>query len=226
MPRFLPLAGTSSGKGLLLFIIVITLQAASLLSLQTAAAAIYTCTAKDGSRIFSDEKCGPDAKLVGGITTETPPTEPPETIDTLSGNAEGITHFSPQTAQSCSSSTDECNNRGARVITGKAACANGSLPDCEEQYCRNGITGECRRHILNVAQISGDEWYLRQQGPVQSDGAIKYYVRCFGEDQREIRDLTITCSAITGPNRCYSNTPQSGFARLDLAASKYCAARQ
>src|SRR5690606_23742255 len=35
-----------------------------------AGAQIYTCTAEDGTRIFSDEKCGPDAKIVPGITTK------------------------------------------------------------------------------------------------------------------------------------------------------------
>ena len=30
-------------------------------------AQIYTCKGKDGTRIFSDEKCGPDAKVVPNI---------------------------------------------------------------------------------------------------------------------------------------------------------------
>jgi hypothetical protein len=58
-------------------------------------AQIYTCVAEDGTRVFSDEKCGPDAKVVPGITTKkrTQPGEsrgkpdrtvrPPEELDQL-----------------------------------------------------------------------------------------------------------------------------------------------
>ena len=32
-------------------------------------AQIYQCTAPDGTKVFSDERCGKDAKLVPGITS-------------------------------------------------------------------------------------------------------------------------------------------------------------
>ena len=38
-------------------------------------AQIYTCKGKDGSRVFSDEKCGPDAELVKGDYSK--PKRPP-----------------------------------------------------------------------------------------------------------------------------------------------------
>src|SRR5262245_5870125 len=37
---------------------------AALVASAPARAQIYTCTAADGSKVFSDEKCGPDAKKV------------------------------------------------------------------------------------------------------------------------------------------------------------------
>ena len=107
-------------------------------------------------------------------------------------------------------------------ITPEVACEAGSLHDCEQLYCRNGISEECRKHVLQTAKISSDTWYLRDQRAAKDNRATTYAIRCMTNSA--VRDLTITCSAKPGPNRC-STAPKSnaGYARLDKAAASYCA---
>lgn len=108
-------------------------------------------------------------------------------------------------------------------ITPEVACEAGSLRDCEELYCRNGISEECRQRVLQTAKISTNTWYLREQGPVKADGTKTYAVRCMTQP-RPLRDVTIICAATAGPNRC-STAPKSansGYAGLDKAATGYC----
>jgi hypothetical protein len=104
----------------------------------------------------------------------------------------------------------------------EVACDGGSLSDCEERYCRDGATEECRTRVLQTAKISGETWYLREQGPVQDNGAIAYQVRCITRNKRDIRDLTITCAAASNEQRCSIAAAKSGYPRLDRAASGYC----
>lgn len=110
-------------------------------------------------------------------------------------------------------------------ITPEVACEAGSLHDCEQLYCRDGINEECRKHVLQTAKISSDTWYLREQRAAKDNRATTYAIRCMTNSARP-RDLTITCSAKPGPNRC-STVPKSassGYARLDKAAAGYCSA--
>lgn len=110
-------------------------------------------------------------------------------------------------------------------ITPEVACEAGSLHDCEQLYCRDGISEECRKHVLQTAKISSDTWYLREQRAAKDNRATTYAIRCM-TSSAPIRDLTITCAAKPGPNRC-STAPQSantGYARLDKAAAGYCSA--
>lgn len=111
-------------------------------------------------------------------------------------------------------------------ITPEVACEAGSLHDCEQLYCRDGISEECRKHVLQTAKISSDTWYLREQRAAKDNRATTYAIRCVTSSAQPIRDLTITCAAKPGPNRC-STAPQSantGYARLDKAAASYCSA--
>jgi hypothetical protein len=111
-------------------------------------------------------------------------------------------------------------------ITPEVACEAGSLHDCEQLYCRNGISEECRKHVLQTAKISADTWYLREQRAAKDNRATTYAIRCMTNSARPVRDLTITCLAKPGPNRC-STAPKSataGYARLDKAAASYCSA--
>jgi hypothetical protein len=110
-------------------------------------------------------------------------------------------------------------------ITPEVACEAGSLRDCEELYCRNGISEECRQRVLQTAKISTDTWYLREQGPVKADGTKTYGIRCMTQP-RPLHDITIICAAAAGPHRCSAapKSANSGYARLDKAATGYCTA--
>jgi hypothetical protein len=195
-------------------------------------AQIYTCVAEDGTRVFSDEKCGPDAKVVPGITTKkrTQPGEsrgkpdrtvrPPEELDQL------LRECNEGDMKACTAWTHGGGPNRLREQEQRAglACDGGSLEDCERRYCSDGITDECRRRVLAVAKITGETWYLRSQRSFGQDG-MTYEVRCLIEGVRDVRDATIECVGLPGPQRCaVRDTPQR-FARLDQAAAMFCANR-
>ena len=103
------------------------------------------------------------------------------------------------------------------------ACDAGSMPACEERYCRDGVSEECRQRVLLVAPMSGENWYLRDQDrPAVENGFANYSVRCTRRGAREFRDVQVRCSTTAGPNRCLSARTQQAFPRLDLAASSSC----
>jgi hypothetical protein len=194
----------------------------------SAHAQIYTCTAEDGTRVFSDEKCGPDARVVPGITSKkraAPNTGPKKTT-------------APKSEAELDALIRQCNAGDMRACTqwthggGPAllreqerksglACEGGSLPDCERRYCADGITDECRARVFQAAKVSGDAWYLREQRALK-DGAVAYQVRCAKPGVEAIHDITVTCSGPPGPNRCSVSDAAQGFARLDQAAVNYC----
>lgn len=193
----------------------------------TTYAQIYTCTAEDGTRVFSDERCGPDAKIVPGITTKkksgsgaSKPKRAPKTPAELE---ELIVQCNAGDMTACKEWTHGGGPNYLREQEQRAgaACEAGSLPDCEQRYCVDGITDECRTRVLAAAKISGATWYLRAQRAGE-DGATEYDVRCAKEGVREIRDTTVTCSGPPGPKRCVLGSTQNGFARLDQAAASYC----
>ena len=192
-------------------------------------AQIYTCVAPDGTRIFSDEKCGPDAKVVKGITSRkrsaaTPaPASQPKTPAELE-----------QLLKSCNSGDEKAcmswtKGGGPAELREKekelaSGCDAGSLEDCEQRYCRDGASDECRRRVLQVASMSGETWYLRERRQIP-EGSAAYFIRCMREGSRETRDATITCAATAGPERCNVAEIKRNFPRLDLAASTYCSAK-
>ena len=193
-----------------------------------AQAQIYSCTAADGTRVFSDERCGPDAKIVPGITSKkrgsagSPKRErsvkSPEELETL------IAQCNAGDMKACTEWTHGGGPNHLREQEGKAAlaCEGGSLIDCERRYCPDGMTDECRTRVMQSANVSGDTWYLRDQRTLQ-DGGTAYQIRCAAPGEREIRDATVTCAGPPGPKRCFVLAPQQGFSRLDQAASSYCA---
>lgn len=192
-------------------------------------AQIYTCTAEDGTRVFADEKCGPDAKIVPGISTKKRAksgetgsgkprvTLPPAELERLlkacnSGDMEACTEWTHGGGP---------NQLRQEERHAGLACESGSLEDCERRYCADGITDECRRRVLSVAKITGGTWYLRSQRPL-AQGGVSYEVRCAMEGVRDIRDVTIECTGLAGPNRCELTGASQRFARLDQAAAAYC----
>lgn len=201
------------------------LMVSILLSCQAVQAQIYACTGPDGTRVFSDQKCGPDAKPVKGITTrkraparaKVPPKSPEELQELMQLCNTGD-------IKACTAWTHGGGPNSLREQERKAelACEGGSLPDCEIRYCSDGASEECRLRVLESAKLSGDTWYLREEAQQQDDGSTSYKIRCIQKDVMETRDATITCAAQAGPRRCYASKTQAGFARLDLAASGHC----
>ncbi|HKE93388.1 MAG TPA: DUF4124 domain-containing protein [Povalibacter sp.] len=205
-----------------------------LLAYQQAPAQIYTCTAEDGTRVFSDKRCGPDAKVVKGVTTR------------KKSNAAATSRTAPVKVRSpaeLEQLLERCNDgdEAACMTWSKGggpeqlramerqqetSCAGGSLTACEQRYCRDGATDECRKRVMSLATLSGETWYLRYQQKLTADAPATYSVRCLREGSREIRDVTISCAPTAGPNRCQVGQAQQGFPRLDAAAASYCSVQQ
>jgi len=213
---------------------LLSIVAAALLS-APAYAQIYTCKGADGSRVFSDQKCGTDAKAVPNITTKKH--SPANSATTKAAKVE------PKTPQQLQELMQQCNAGDMKACTqwthgggpnslrnrerdAAAACEAGSLADCELRYCSDGATEECRQRVMQAAKVSGDTWYLREEAQQQDDGSILYNVRCIHKDSMEIRDATIACGIEMSPQRCRIAKAKQTYARLDLAASRHCATAQ
>jgi hypothetical protein len=193
-------------------------------------AQIYTCTGKDGTRIFSDEKCGPDAKVVPNISTSKPAPKAtaaprakvePKTTTEL---AALLASCNAGDLQACNTWTKAGGPNSLKEKERKAeqACEAGSLADCEYRYCNGGVNDECRARVLQAAKVAGDNWYLRDTGTPQPDGSTRYNVRCVPTGVRAIRDVAIHCAAKAGPGKCMAMGSSVGAARLDLAATTLC----
>ena len=192
-------------------------------------AQIYQCTAPDGTKVFSDERCGKDAKLVPGITStkrpsssaaKSAPVAPKSKaeLETLLKNCDEGGDLAACSAWAKGGGPGQIRDDERKAA---AACETGSLADCERRYCAEGVTEECKREVLQSAQLSGATWYLRDQRKVP-DGPTLYSVRCLKLGERAIREATITCAPAAAPDRCHLSQGEQTFARLDLAAGSYC----
>jgi Domain of unknown function (DUF4124) len=199
-------------------------------------AQIYTCRGADGSVVFSDEKCGPDAKPVKGFeNTKTnkkkkstkaaeakpksvTPARPPEELAAL------LKQCDAGDAQACNTWTVSGGPNALREEEHQheLACEAGSLADCETRYCKEGANENCRQSVLRTAQLSGDNWYLRSIGVRALDGAQTFDVRCIRKDVKDVRDVTIACSA-NPRRRCTAAKATDTFDGLREAAGSYCA---
>lgn len=194
-------------------------------------AQIYTCKAPDGTRIFSDERCGPDAKVVPNISTTKKP--PPKTSSAPQPKVESKTSAELESLLEACNAGDmtACNTwtraGGPNSLRTKEqqaekACATGSLADCEYRYCSGAVNDACRTHVLQAAKVAGDNWYLRDTGKPQPDGTTRYNVRCVPPGIRAIRDVVVICAANAGPTKCAVMGSSVGQPRLDQAASATC----
>ena len=200
-------------------------------------AQIYECPGPDGSRLFSDKKCGPDAKVVKGIAAK--PARAAKATDASKSGAAKVQKTAPRPAIELQQLLKLCDGGDDAACTkwtkgggpnllreqerqSELACEAGSLLDCESRYCRDGVTEDCRQRVLRTASVSGDTWYLRPDGRQFVNGSTTYEVRCVNQDEPRTRDITITCGATTGPGRCYAAKAQPAFSRLDQAAASLC----
>lgn len=214
-------------------------------------AQIYTCRAADGSRVFSNEKCGDDATVVkgfentkkkrsakGAAASESdlqrlltppgtvkvpPPKEPKPATRSTVELAALLKQCNGGDMKACKEWTLGGGPNSLREAERKSEmeCEAGSLVDCEERYCRNGASEDCRQRVLRSAKLSGDAWYLRGEGARHEDGSTTFGVRCIHKGSTTTRDIAITCVAKTG-KRCYTQRPPPAFERLDQAATNYC----
>ncbi len=196
----------------------------------SAQAQIYTCTGKDGTRIFSDEKCGPDARVVPNVTTtkKPPPRTPRPAVEPKSADELDslLTQCNAGDMKACDTWTrgGGPNRLREKERAAERACDAGSLADCEYRYCSGGVSEDCRARVLQAAKVAGDNWYLPDTGKTLPDGATRYDVRCVPAGARAARDVVVTCAGQAGPNRCRALGTSTAFARLDLAAAAMCAA--
>jgi hypothetical protein len=218
----------------------------AVLAWPVAHAQIYECTGADGSRVFADKKCGPDAKPVKSIppSKRRPAKAATGPAKTTQAAGKAAVKTPPRTAielqrllQQCDAGDDAAckkwtmgggpNLLREREKEAELACEAGSLADCEARYCRDGVTEDCRQRVLRTASLSGETWYLRPEGRQFVDGSTTYNVRCVYKDEPKARDITITCGPITGPKRCSipgtAGVLADGFSRLDQAAASLCA---
>jgi hypothetical protein len=213
---------------------------------RVATAQIYECPGADGSRVFSDKKCGPDAKTVKGIVTGKR-AAPKKTAAKAGSNTTGTNKAGTKTPLStprpaaelqqllklCDAGDDAACTKwtkggGPNLLReherqAEMACEAGSLVDCESRYCRDGASEDCRQRVLRTAALSGDTWYLRADGRQFVAGSTTYDVRCVNKNEPQTRDITIACAAANGPHRCTAiNRPAPAFTRLDQAATNLC----
>ncbi|MET0660079.1 MAG: DUF4124 domain-containing protein [Steroidobacteraceae bacterium] len=195
-------------------------------------AQIYTCTAPDGTRVFSDERCGPDAKVVKGIETRKKrPAAAKSDSSTAKAPPKSDLELQMLSAQCDRGDTRACNEwtRSGGPASLRAnerkleqACDGGQLAACEERYCRDGATKECRARVQQTAPASGPHWYLRSTPQRQADGVTAYAVRCMQEGDLAMQDVTLSCAATAGPQRCRAADGPQAAATMSAAASQRC----
>jgi hypothetical protein len=208
------------------------LLAAALLVSAGSEAQIYECTGKDGSRVFSDKRCGPDAKVVQQTKPKRPPpkgvaAKPVKTRKPASELEQLMLQCDAGAVKACTEWTMGGGPELLRDEERKAEldCEAGSLAACEARYCREGIDADCRARVQRTARLAGETWYLRDETRDAGSGLTKYLVRCIPQGAREPLDILLTCSSDAGPNRCYLGDPQHGFPRLASAAGDHCSRR-
>jgi hypothetical protein len=194
-------------------------------------AQIYTCMGPDGTRIFSDKKCGQDAKTVKGFEktnsnsnrNNAPKTKAPVETKSPEELAFLLQRCNSGEQKSCMTWTMSGGPAALRDAERKAelACEAGSLADCEERFCKEGATEKCRQSVQRTADVTGDTWYLRSTREREIGGALLHEIRCIVKDQTKMRDAVVTC-VNESPRFCYVGNPEQRFADLNITASTHC----
>lgn len=201
-------------------------------------AQIYTCMAEDGSRVYSNQKCGADATIVKGYEhvkqsrtkpnlnkqksavkqpTLKPPPKSPEELAALlqTCNAGDNTACSQWSLGGGPNALHMAEEKAERD------CEAGSLSACEERYCKEGANEDCRQSVLRTALLSGDTWYLHEEQARGSNGAAAFVIRCIHKGVLTTRDINFTCAR--AGRKCGNEQGTAKFERLADAATSYCA---
>jgi hypothetical protein len=191
---------------------------------------IYECVGPNGGRVFSDEPCGPDAKIVRGITTKKRGAQKSQGARAPKRVARSATELDALLAQCDAGDLKACSEwtlgggpglLREREKKAEQDCEGGSLAACEERYCRDGVDADCRARVLRTAQLAGEDWYLREEVRGSPDGLVRYRIRCVPEEGGA-RDVTILCASQAGPDRCRVENASQRYSRLDRAAAAEC----
>ena len=122
--------------------------------------------------MFSDKRCGPDAKEVK--QTYAKPKRPPpkgtsaKPVKTRRSAAELEQLTLECDAGDMKACTAWTMGGGPEMLRDKESkseqdCEAGSLVACEERYCRERIDADCRARVQRTARLAGDTWYLRDE---------------------------------------------------------------
>jgi hypothetical protein len=166
-----------------------------------AQAQIYVCVREDGSRIYSDKKCGPNAKVVKGFentnTKKSKVTVKPKPMEKKSNEVLMLLleQCNIGNKQACNDWTFGGGPNALREAEEKAErdCESGLLAACEQRYCGDGATEQCRQSVLRSAELSGEHWYLRRSAQVADDGARTYQIRCIHANNIKMQDHEVKC---------------------------------
>jgi hypothetical protein len=195
-------------------------------------AQIYSCRAPDGTRVFSDRRCGPDAKVVAGVNSKKRLVTGKDVASRSAATPTSAAELEALLSRCDDGDTAACNawtrNGGPNHLREKErqnqlACSAGTLAACEERYCLDGAGTQCRTAVLKTAKRAGDTWYLRDQKKATGDDATHYALRCIWRDVRETRDVDVTCLAASGLQRCSAAGGQRAFDTLESVAASVCA---
>lgn len=196
-------------------------------------AQIYSCVAEDGTRVFSDERCGPDAKVVPGINAAKrakpqapsagkprPPPKSPAELEALSASCDA------GDVKACKAWTmgGGPNLLRDRERRAEMECEGGVLAACEQRYCRQHMDEDCRARILRTARLAGENWYLRAEEHDADQALVRYALRCLTPPQAPLRDVLVSCRNMPGPKRCFVGESAQGdeLDRLDRLAERSC----
>jgi hypothetical protein len=202
-----------------------------------AQAQIYTCMAEDGSRVYSNRKCGADAIIVKGYE-RVKPSRPKSSLNKQKSDDKQSIKPTPKSPEELALLLRSCNDgdnaacsqwslgggpNALRLAEEKAErdCEAGSLAACEERYCKEGANEECRQSVLRTALLSGDTWYLHAEQALDRDSSTSFVIRCVHKGVSTTRDVNFTCAR--GGRKCGGAAGTAKFERLTDAATSSCA---
>jgi hypothetical protein len=215
-----------------------------------AQAAIFTCKGADGSRVFSDTPCedakkaGEDAKAAApkGVEAKQPsaiaPSKSSEPSLAQSDRA-STNQPAPSTSVEFKEAQTKCK-QGQKSACEDATrlakrndemfreqlqrgCDRGSDTECEELYCRSGISKQCRDVMTKTSALVGSNWYIKKQAAsVRPPGSGEYVHAVICDPKAQVsRDTTVYCSGET--THCGSRFEPKKVKTLEAAADYACA---
>jgi Domain of unknown function (DUF4124) len=226
---------------------VLLIALASSFIVMNAQAAIFSCKGADGSRVFSDTPCE-DAKKTSEDSkkTEEAKSAAPKAVDanqlsgTVSSNANEplANHPMPSASVELKEAQTRCKQGNKTACEDVArlekrneelfreqlqrGCDRGSATECEELYCRVGMSKQCRDAMTKTGALVGSNWYIRKQpAPVRAPGSTEYVHAVTCDPKAQIlKDTTVYCSG--EKTNCGARFEPKKVKTLEAAADYVC----